>query len=229
MPKVTLGLLSFSLLLFLLFFLLPFLPFPLCPCAACKVMVHSSCIRQLYYEGYFCKETFREIKKKVKEVSTHMHSHTLNHTLSLTRMHTDAERERGEGERGERKRFVVNSVMNLLFAWLVVCGVVCDVCKKEVKNKSYCFYIPVPPFSFFLSVYYYFPHNLHLLSPRPPTLLPLLYSLSIFWLQTVTYHHFMHRRKAGGKCQTCERGFGNWKKFTGRVSWTTIMYLNQHI
>ena len=30
-------------------------------------------------------------------------------------------------------------------------------------------------------------------------------------------HHFLHRRKAGGKCTKCDRGFGNWRKFTGRV------------
>ena len=38
-------------------------------CSACKIMVHSVCINQLYYTGYYCKHTFREIKQKVKDVS----------------------------------------------------------------------------------------------------------------------------------------------------------------
>lgn len=29
-------------------------------------------------------------------------------------------------------------------------------------------------------------------------------------------HHFLNRRKAYGKCVACKRGFGNWKKFSGR-------------
>lgn len=36
---------------------------------ACKVSVHTTCMKQLYYEGIFCKPTFREIKQKAKSVS----------------------------------------------------------------------------------------------------------------------------------------------------------------
>ena len=36
-------------------------------------------------------------------------------------------------------------------------------------------------------------------------------------VQTIVLHHFLHRRKANGRCKKCERGFGNWKKLTGRV------------
>lgn len=35
---------------------------------ACRILVHSTCIRQLYYCGIVCKPTFREIKQKVKDV-----------------------------------------------------------------------------------------------------------------------------------------------------------------
>ena len=37
------------------------------------------------------------------------------------------------------------------------------------------------------------------------------------FIQTSVLHHFLPRRRIGGKCKKCERGFGNWMKFTGRV------------
>ena len=39
---------------------------------ACKVVAHTTCISQLYYEGICCKSTFREIKQKVKNVSLYI-------------------------------------------------------------------------------------------------------------------------------------------------------------
>ena len=44
------------------------LSLPLPPSPACRILAHSQCIKQLYYEGYTCKDTFREIKQKVREV-----------------------------------------------------------------------------------------------------------------------------------------------------------------
>ena len=43
-------------------------PSPPLPSPACRILAHSQCIKQLYYEGYTCKDTFREIKQKVREV-----------------------------------------------------------------------------------------------------------------------------------------------------------------
>lgn len=42
-------------------------------CSACKVLVHTTCIRQLYYHGNICKPTFREIKQKVKDTTLNHH------------------------------------------------------------------------------------------------------------------------------------------------------------
>ncbi|XP_064397829.1 diacylglycerol kinase zeta-like isoform X2 [Halichondria panicea] len=69
-------------------------------CSACKVVAHTTCIKQLHSDGIYCKYTFREIRQKVRD---------------------------------------------------------------SVKN-----------------------------------------------------HHFLNRRKAVGRCKKCEKGFGSWKKLTGR-------------
>ena len=43
------------------------------------------------------------------------------------------------------------------------------------------------------------------------------------YTQTHVLHHFLHRRKLSGKCSKCDKGFGSWKKFSGRVSFGFIL------
>ncbi|XP_019848920.1 PREDICTED: diacylglycerol kinase zeta-like [Amphimedon queenslandica] len=42
-------------------------------CSACRILVHTTCMKQLCYEGVFCKSTFREIKQKEKKSSIQHH------------------------------------------------------------------------------------------------------------------------------------------------------------
>ena len=59
------------------------------PPLACRILAHTQCIKQLYYEGHTCKDTFREIKQKVKDVRTCISTRVSMVTMTSSCFFTD--------------------------------------------------------------------------------------------------------------------------------------------